>query len=510
MRSRNCGRTTLVLVGFLLSLGSASKAAADAQRFGGIEIGSKGIKWLAVEIDDARAANPVKLLGTGDVNTTLSRLRGNLFAQDALEDTASAVQKFFDKLASPQGFGVRRGHIFIVASSGLPIPANMDALKDLIRQKTGIGLEVLSVENEVRLAIRGLILQNEQNVSLLLDIGSGNTKGGFLSQRPGQTSVSVVTLPGTVTFTTEIAKGVKQSKKDFAAVAADKKDSFLMPALKKQISATPTLKDRDPIYLAGGVVWAMVTLAYPEKFEDEHVDVTPHDIRGFIESLTQKPGAFPEIQQKNLPPGALKEIGRVRDTFTPDNLLAGGQILAALSETFGFAEHRVRFARNGRIAWLLGYIVERTGLKKDGRAEESPTRPPAPKLDPLVAPSGLSMSPDELLSTCGFSGSCYVYDDAGSAELAQACIRHGLDADAAVLLDHALRQNSSKAYVWYLKGFAELRLGRCSHAAETAKGFKKMMGLGPDANLGYVQESFNGPETGRFYEFVRAAQTDER
>jgi tetratricopeptide (TPR) repeat protein len=351
-----------------------------AERYGGIEIGAKGVKWVVIDVDLNNKVTPVTTVASGDVNTTLAQLVDKAFSPDAIAETGQAIDLFWKKMKDSPELKVRPGHIFVVASSGLPKAPNLSDLSALVKEKTAKTLDVLAVEDEVRYSIRGLSLQGDAGAALYLDIGSGNTKGGFLvpsKAEGGKPDVVRVELPGTVTFTAEVEKRAKAGGKQLPAAAEEAREAFLVPKLKEQMDPNGEMKRRSPVFLNGGLVWALASIVHPEKIDHANVPVNSLDIDEFRERLALKPGAFPDVDEAGLPANAVKELQRVRGTFTPDNLVAGAEILKALDEALGFKGRDVFFARNGRIAWLIGYVAEHAGLV-DAPSQVGPPGPPGP------------------------------------------------------------------------------------------------------------------------------------
>jgi hypothetical protein len=58
-----------------------------------------------------------------------------------------------------------------------------------------------------------------------------------------------------------------------------------------------------------------------------------------------------------------KEVGRVQDTFAPNQLMAGAKVLEALSAEFELGEKEVFFFRKGRHAWPMGYLMKKAGIE---------------------------------------------------------------------------------------------------------------------------------------------------
>ena len=53
---------------------------------------------------------------------------------------------------------------------------------------------------------------------------------------------------------------------------------------------------------------------------------------------------------------AKKEIDAIKATFTPRNIIAGAEILSAVSEEFKLRNMKVWFARYGNLSWILSYV----------------------------------------------------------------------------------------------------------------------------------------------------------
>ena len=52
------------------------------------------------------------------------------------------------------------------------------------------------------------------------------------------------------------------------------------------------------------------------------------------------------------------EVRAVRDTFTPENLLAGSEILLGFAKVLEWEESEkdLYFAKSGVVAWIVGYV----------------------------------------------------------------------------------------------------------------------------------------------------------
>jgi hypothetical protein len=217
----------------------------------------------------------------------------------------------------------------------------------------------IDVRREAELSIEGVVPRKHTAAAVLIDVGSGNTKGGF---RDGDKGAVTFGVPyGSVTFAD--AAGKRAGKGSFADKAAALRGEVLGPALRKAIEEKPALGKRERVYLGGGAVWALATFVRPGGREP-YLALTPDDIAAYHKLLLASPGEFPKadlsgVADEKARAAAAKEVERVKKTFTPEQLLAGAEILKGLSEEFGFKDKKVFFARNAYLGWILAYVTEK-------------------------------------------------------------------------------------------------------------------------------------------------------
>ncbi|MEP7336803.1 MAG: hypothetical protein ABI977_03595, partial [Acidobacteriota bacterium] len=302
----------------------------------------------------------------------------NKFTPEAINETVQAVQKMFTKMQ--QEHQISPDRIYIVGSSGLRAD-NKQELVSEVKKATGKAMSFLSVEMEVQLSIAGTIPQqrtepdaenrpgNERQAAMLIDIGSGNTKGGYQQTTPSPaTGIPVdefVTMGipyGTVTFTNEASR-YRKDEADLRAFALDAvaiSPKLLNEQLSKEIAKKPGLIARERLYLTGGIVWAMATLLHPEN-RRAFVPLTVEDINLFhylartdANSLLNPDLLF--INDEARRQEAKKEIESVKTVFTPRNIIAGAEILSAVSTEFKLQDKKIWFARYGSLSWILSYV----------------------------------------------------------------------------------------------------------------------------------------------------------
>lgn len=351
-----------------------STAAPPQELYGGIEIGAKGIKSLVLRVVNGDEGYNVSILNAEVINTTLVQTRDGKFTQQAIRDTGQVVQRFYQRMI--QEFKVPADQINIIGSSGL-IGDNPLDISDEIKRRIGVEIEFLDVETEVQLTIAGTIPRryrvgrtwyDNRSVSVMVDIGSGNTKGGYqqLRQvaigRPDYDYVSWGMPIGTVTFTNEVSKaaGGDADLQSFIKRSQELSLTMLRPSIRTEVSRKPGLLNRKKVYVSGGIVWSMITLLHPED-RRSYIPVTLNDINTFYQRVTTDPDGLlnPDlsgIRNASVREEAEREVESVRNTFTTRNLVAGAEVLKAVANELGFPGKTLIFARFGYLSWVLNYV----------------------------------------------------------------------------------------------------------------------------------------------------------
>jgi hypothetical protein len=207
-------------------------------------------------------------------------------------------------------------------------------------------------------------------MSVLIDIGDGNTKGGYQQirmQPKGKPDYMFFTFgipQGTITFTDEVAQAAGESAdlKKFALQAQMLSDKSIREPLQHELEKRPGLVNRKKVYLCGGIVWAMVTLLYPED-RQPLVPITAEDINVFYAKAVNDPQSLlsprlSQIRARQKRMEAEKEVEAVRSAFTPENLIAGAEILRTVTRVFALngKDREILFARFSNLSLLISYL----------------------------------------------------------------------------------------------------------------------------------------------------------
>jgi hypothetical protein len=364
----------------------ATSADDPACLFGGVEIGASGVKAVAIRVnnvDEGYSAKQIYEPETANTNimegvATTRRLR-----KERIDETAKAVNDFYRKILE---LGVPSDHLYVVGSSGVRAD-NLSDLSDKVKELTGAQMAFLTVDEEVNFAISGAVPKytrvyvrnrktgkrrmkriDNRGRSVFIDIGSGNTKGGYqertsVNNPPDYRVVSFGIPFGTKTLAQKASDHLPKDSEglEFSHAAKSAYTDVFTEPLRSALETRPGLQNRPKVYLSGGIVWTMATLLHPED-RRPYVSLTAADIDRFYEEVVRDPDKLLNPDLSRLDPAireaAEDDVNRAQTTFSKKQLIAGAQILKALSRDLNFANPRrdIRFVRAGYIAWILRYV----------------------------------------------------------------------------------------------------------------------------------------------------------
>jgi hypothetical protein len=176
--------------------------AAEPVLYGGIEVGAKGIKGVAIPIDETgvpRINDLRKLKHTMVNNVTLAELKQNKFVPEALEEARAAVHDYYQLLTGELHVPPER--IWIVASSGLTAhgrAANFNELAKAVAAATEFAKELKEIDQptEVELTILGAIPRENRCSSMW---AAATPRAATSSHRPASTLAKWCCWPATST-----------------------------------------------------------------------------------------------------------------------------------------------------------------------------------------------------------------------------------------------------------------------------------------------------------------------
>jgi exopolyphosphatase/pppGpp-phosphohydrolase len=347
-----------ILTALMVLLISSFTHAQDL--YGGIEIGSKGVKITVLDIKNAKKGE-FELKDFWTENTAIAKgisTDGILFKED-IEKTTQIVLKNYTKLLTE--YKISDSKIFIIASSGVGMAKNVKDLSDAIEKYTKKEVGTITMDMEAKLLVKGGIPANRYLNSFIIDIGGGNTKGGFVGVFNED---NFVFMPlgfnyGTVTLTEKIKKN--SSFEDFSAFLNEltAQNDSISTLVKKAYETRPLARVKKNVYFSGGAVWAFATLSQITGADPNFPEFKLQDVKNYQLDLLSNFKKFEDFAKTN------KEAERVLKTYQQKYLLAANTILINLLNNLEDPEDkRYYFVKQGQIAWLLAYVVETAKTSK--------------------------------------------------------------------------------------------------------------------------------------------------
>lgn len=325
-----------------------------AEKFGGIEVGGKGLKISVIDIVDIETGQ-FTVIKSWSRNTAITRgisVDGKLRADDITE-SANAVNEILNQLRTE--FKLPDDHIFIIASSGVAMATNKQDFSDKVKSVTGREIGFVTSEQEGKLVTKGAVPPSKYLTSMTVDIGGGNTKGGFVSLDDANHYLftPMAFELGSVTLTEKLKKRAKGPEFiDFVESALYFNDS-LRTIIKYTNDNKPAIRRKANVYMIGGAVWSFLTLTRPgstSAFEN----FTLQDIKNYQYDIINNWEKYESLIDSN------KDVAKVFDTYSREALLAGSYIMIDyINDMQNPDQKKLVFVRNGYIAWIVAYVVDK-------------------------------------------------------------------------------------------------------------------------------------------------------
>lgn len=328
---------------------------SNAQLFAGIEIGSKGIKMSVLDVVNVKKGSYViKSFWTENIGIAKGIAINGSLAKGDIDNAGAVVLSNYIKIKNE--FKVLDENIFIVGSSGVAMAENTKDLIDKIKILTNKDLEFIDAQTEARMLLKGCVPPVDYVNSMVLDIGGGNTKGGYVDVRNRNVFVFFpVSLDyGSITLTETILKKTR----DTTLGEYNEKSFGFLPVLRKQIDAmyatSPVVLEKEKVFMSGGAVWAFYTLINGAAKEN-HSEFKLEDVIYYDAILKNNFKRFEDMAKTD------KEAEAVLKTYSQKHLISGSNILLACLEALpNINDKKLYFAKEGKVAWLVSYITDKT------------------------------------------------------------------------------------------------------------------------------------------------------
>lgn len=352
-----------VVAGIVESLLKSVQGVGDM--YAGIEIGAKGVKLSVI---DVQLSKDREYGYTLKMDTAINTDAASLSYQSEKE-TSDALAVLLDIINNK--FKIANNRIFIVVSSGLKQELDkynkVNYFEEVIRPKgmnAAIKITSITPDQEAELSMLGIVPQNSRFTAGQLDIGSGNTKGGYFTD--GKLFKPITFSLGTKSFQRLIESTSKGDVNNLVTTGEFLwNDSISKPVIRELVDKRE-IKLKNTLYLSGGIVWAMVSLLHPESIKNNYVEISATDVLQFRKDVVTN---FEKLAQPNLSsitdPEELKKaqnnINRVLKTFDQKAMVSGAVWLNHLIAEISTINptKKMIYPKYGYVGWISGYIIKK-------------------------------------------------------------------------------------------------------------------------------------------------------
>ena len=353
-----------VVASVVESLLKSTKGIGDL--YAGIEIGAKGVKMSIMEVKLSKDRQyDYTLVGDTAINTDAAEL-----SYQSEKETQDALTLLWNVIKDRHQIPAKNVHIVI--SSGLRQELDkynkVDYFAYVVRPKEmdqSVSITSITPAQEAELSILGILPQKDRFLANQLDVGSGNTKGGYFT--PDRTLVPFTFSLGTKSFQRLIDGRVNGDFTAFAATAEKLWKDSIAEVLAKEMLGKNELVTKDAIYLSGGIVWALTSYMYPQEAQKNYVEISAESIAAFRRKIGSdfaglaNPAALATISDNQTAEIARKNISRVVKTYDQKALLSGAIILDEIVKKVNTSNTKKKFIypRYGYVGWISGYIIKK-------------------------------------------------------------------------------------------------------------------------------------------------------
>ncbi len=356
---------------FLYAQNSVVQKYEQFNIYAGIEVGSKGVKMSFVELDrDGADDADLKIIKDTSINTDFIS-----FTQPTYQATLAALNSLYEVAVKQNNIPV--ANVFTAISSGVNVQAQKEDKLSWIDQlikafrfnnsEPERKMTIIDVKEEARLSHLGIVPEARRYNTFLIDIGSGNTKGGYFpygNTKDFQLFQLTWGTKSTFNAVEKIQNGDK-SIENFTSQLSRVLGGAEKNEIVYAVNASGAFPKSDNIAFSGGIAWAVANLVAPELNDNSVVPVSYEDVAAFIDKLSKNPGLYSDYYiVKTLPENTpdldkiAKDIKQVNKVFDQRSLLAGAGLLLKIMRQFDGVYERKKFylVKNGAVGWISAFV----------------------------------------------------------------------------------------------------------------------------------------------------------
>jgi hypothetical protein len=343
----------------------------DQNMYAGIDIGSRGVKMTIVKIGK-NATNTGSLTSLKDTSINTDFIS---FTPESFTATVKGLVGFYNLALTK--YNIEPSKIFAAVSSGIKgqaekekktikITALIDSFKRAINEPERT-VAVIDALEEAKLSHLGIVPESRRYTTFLIDIGSGNTKGGYFKNGNTKELKLFMLNWGTRTIANATEKRLDDDitmpnyKKQLTRVLAGDPNSEIVFA----VNESGAYNMNDNFAFSGGIAWASATYLFPELIDNSVVPVTFEDLVKLQDKiLNNYPSLSPErvsraVTDKNVNKNNIVvEIQKVQKVFDQKSMLSGLSLLINIVRQFEGTQEKKKFflVKNGQVGWISAYV----------------------------------------------------------------------------------------------------------------------------------------------------------
>ena len=350
----------------------------DDDLYAGIDVGSKGVKLSIIKMGKKASVNGsyVAVKDTA-INTDFIS-----FTPQTFNATLYAIKDLY--YYAKRMYNIPAEKIFTVVSSGIKgqaekenkqdkIVALSDSLRILLKESKRV-VPIIGAMEEAKLSHLGIVPESRRYNTFLIDIGSGNTKGGYFKNGNTKELKLFMLNWGTKTISNATEKrldgdnSIKNYKKQLNRVLAGDPNNEIVYAVNE--SGAYNLNDN--FAFSGGIAWAVATLIYPELADNSVVPLKFDDLVALNDKLATNfanitpVGIANTVVDKTISKNGIEqEVVRVQKVFDQKALMAGTSLLLNIVRQFEGTQEKKNFflVKNGQVGWISAYVTQSVNSK---------------------------------------------------------------------------------------------------------------------------------------------------
>ena len=346
--------------------------------YAGIDVGSKGVKLSIIKMGkNASVTGSFVAIKDTSVNT------------DFISFTPATFSATLNGLSGLYGYAkseykIPPSRIFTVVSSGIKGQAEKENKQDNIVAlanafKVAVNepmreVPVIDGITEAKLSHLGIVPESRRYNTFLIDIGSGNTKGGYFKNGNTKELKLFMLNWGTKTVSNATEKrldddkSIANFKKQLTRVLAGDPNNEIVYA----VNESGAYNMNDNFAFSGGIAWAVATLLYPELADNSVVPLNFEDLVKLNDKLTNNFAAItPASVAKTVADKTInkedieQEVSRVQKVFDQKAMMAGTSLLLNIVRQFEGTQEKKNFflVKNGQVGWISAYVTQSVTAK---------------------------------------------------------------------------------------------------------------------------------------------------